>query len=154
MEEKKIDNIKKWLESKSVWNIQVFIDFANFHRRFIKGFSKIAVSLTAMLKTTRSSVASASRVDKNEVAGDGRSIGADDRSVDRLNTSKKATMSKNQTNNGHPEEFKFLTSGAKEVFNYLKQTFTKVPILWYFDPKCHIRMKTDVSSYAMVGVLS
>ena len=48
---------------------QVFIGFANFYRHFIQGFSRIAILLTAMLKTTRSSVVSAFRVDDNEVSG-------------------------------------------------------------------------------------
>ena len=56
---------------------QVFIGFANFYRRFIQGFSKIATSLTAMLKTTGSSIASAFRVDHDEVVGGGDSAGAE-----------------------------------------------------------------------------
>ena len=43
---------------------------------FIQGFSKIATSLTAMLKTTGSSVVSAFRVDDNEVVGGGGGAGA------------------------------------------------------------------------------
>ena len=48
---------------------QIFISFANFYRHFIQSFSRIATWLTAMLKTTRSSVASTFRVDDNEVVG-------------------------------------------------------------------------------------
>ena len=43
---------------------------------FIQGFSRIATSLTAMLKTTGSSIASAFRVDDDEVVGGG-GAGAD-----------------------------------------------------------------------------
>ena len=49
----------------------VFISSANFYRRFIQGFSRIATSLTAMLKTTGSSVASAFRVDDDEIGSVG-----------------------------------------------------------------------------------
>ena len=35
MKEERIDVIKKWPELKSVWDILVFINFANFYRRFI-----------------------------------------------------------------------------------------------------------------------
>ena len=62
---------------------QVFIGFANFYRRFIQGFSRIATSLTAMLKTTGSSVASAFRVDDNEVVGGGGGAGAGESVVER-----------------------------------------------------------------------
>ena len=55
---------------------QVFIGFANFYRSFIQGFSRIATSLTAMLRTTGSSITSASRVDDDEVVGGG-SAGAE-----------------------------------------------------------------------------
>ena len=55
MEAERIEVVKKWPEPKSVRDIQVFLGFANFYRRFIQGFSKIAASLTSMLKTTVSS---------------------------------------------------------------------------------------------------
>ena len=54
METKKIKVVKDWLEPKSVHNIQVFLDSTNFYQRFIQGFSRIAVPLTSMLKTTGS----------------------------------------------------------------------------------------------------
>lgn len=43
--------IKTWSELKSIQNISVFIDFASFYYCFIKGFSKIAILLTLILKT-------------------------------------------------------------------------------------------------------
>ena len=52
MEEERIDAIKTWPEPKSVQDILVFIGFANFYRRFIQSFSKIATPLTSMLKTS------------------------------------------------------------------------------------------------------
>ena len=55
MEAERIEVVKEWPEPKSVQDIQVFLGFANFYRRFIQGFSKIAVPLTSMLKTTVSS---------------------------------------------------------------------------------------------------
>ena len=55
MEAKRIEVVKKWPEPKSVRDIQVFLGFANFYRRFIQDFSKIAAPLTSMLKTTMSS---------------------------------------------------------------------------------------------------
>ena len=148
MEEEKIDAVKKWPEPESVWDIQVFISFTNFYRRFIKGFSRIVAPLTTMLKTTGSSIALAFRVDNNEVVGGGGAIGW-------LDTSKKSAKSKSWTKSGNNlEEPKFLTSKAKKAFNRLRQAFTEAPILRHFDPECHIRIETNVSGYAIGGVLS
>ena len=69
-----------------------------------------------MLKTTRSFVASVSRVDNNEFISDRGAVGW-------LDTSKKLAKSKNQTKSGNNNNFekpKFLTSKAKEAFNCLK----------------------------------
>ena len=51
------------------------------------------------------------------------------------------------------EKPKFLTSKAKEVFNHLRQAFTEAPTLQYFNPKCHIWIEINMSSYAIRGVL-
>ena len=48
----------------------------------------------------------------------------------------------------------YLTSKARLAFTQLKKAFTKAPILQYFDPECHIQIKTDPSGYAISGVLS
>ena len=48
----------------------------------------------------------------------------------------------------------FLTPKAKLAFTKWRQAFLKVPILHHFDPECHIRIETDVSGYAIGGVLS
>ena len=55
METKKIEVVKEWPKPKLVQDIQIFLGFANFYQQFIQGFSKIAVVLTSMLKTTMSS---------------------------------------------------------------------------------------------------
>ncbi len=41
MEEDRIAIIKEWPMPKCHHDIQVFLGFANFYRRFIKGFSRI-----------------------------------------------------------------------------------------------------------------
>ncbi len=50
MEEERIKAVCNWPEPQSVRDIQVFLGFANFFRRFIQGFSRLAASLTSMLK--------------------------------------------------------------------------------------------------------
>ncbi len=52
MEEEKIKTVKTWPEPQSVRDIQVFLDFAKFYRRFIKNFSRIATPLTSKLQIT------------------------------------------------------------------------------------------------------
>ena len=54
MEDEIIEMVKNWPKPKSIQDIQVFIDFANFCQRFIQDFNKIAVPLTSILKTTGS----------------------------------------------------------------------------------------------------
>ena len=74
MEDEQIKAVKNWPEPTSVRDIQVFIGFANFYRRFIRGFSRIAAPLTSILKTTGSSEESAPktfRADDDEVVGGG-----------------------------------------------------------------------------------
>ncbi len=52
MEEEPNKAVRDWPEPQSVRDIQVFLGFANFYRRFIQGFSRLAAPLISMLKTT------------------------------------------------------------------------------------------------------
>ncbi len=53
MEEEKIKAVRDRPEPQSVRDIQVFLSFANFYRRFIRNFSRIAAPLISMFQTTR-----------------------------------------------------------------------------------------------------
>ncbi len=55
MEEGRIEAVQDWLEPQSVKDIQVFLVLANFYRRFIRNFSRIAAPLTSILWTTNKS---------------------------------------------------------------------------------------------------
>jgi hypothetical protein len=46
----RIKAILKWSKSKTLRQIQMFIHFANFYRRFIKKFNSITFELTNLLK--------------------------------------------------------------------------------------------------------
>src|SRR4030095_9490131 len=50
MSTEKLDTIREWKLPETVREVQAFIGFANFYRRFIKGFSAIAKPLTDTLK--------------------------------------------------------------------------------------------------------
>ena len=52
------------------------------------------------------------------------------------------------------EEPKFLTPDARQAFTQLRQAFIKALILQHFDPKRHIRIKTDPYSYAIDDIHS
>jgi hypothetical protein len=46
----KVQSIQDWVAPRSVKNVQQFLGFANFYRRFIDGFSKVARPLTELTK--------------------------------------------------------------------------------------------------------
>ena len=90
----------------------------------------------------------AQKDDDNEIVRDGG-----DRNLSKSKKSKNA-KSGIQMHFGATGEPKFLTPDAREAFNQLRQAFTKAPIFQHFDPECYIRIETDVSGYAIGGVLS
>jgi len=47
---RKVDSIRKWKAPRSVKEVQIFLGFANFYRRFIENFSKICKPITETLK--------------------------------------------------------------------------------------------------------
>ena len=141
IEDEKIKTIKNWSKSTLVRDIQVFIDFANFYQYFIQAFSKIAISLSLMLKTTRLSeelALKAFKTDNNKV------VGNDDNGVDKIviGLSKfknmkfwKLTYVLNIGAIGKPN---LLTPNNKKALNYLQLAFIKSPIYQHFDPKSYI----------------
>ena len=142
IEDERIEAVRSWPKPKSVRDIQVFISFANFYRQFIRDFSRIATPLTSMLKTTRLSNLAPKELGADEVVeGGGKN---DDRNLSKSKKSKNV-KSEIQTCVGAAGEPIFLTPGAREAFNQLRQAFTKALILWHFDPECHIRIETDTS---------
>ena len=175
---KKIEVFKEWLEPKSVQDIQVFLGFANFYQRFIQGFSRMAASLTSMLKTTilpEKSTPERLGVDDDEV--DRFGVGGNgvkhakksgklskseksksektSKSRNLAKSGKKLSKSGNSTNFDTTEDrSKFLTPGARTAFNCLRLAFTEALILQHFDPEYHIWIEIDISGYAIGGILS
>jgi len=50
MSNAKVKTIQEWLEPKKVKDIQSFLGFANFYRRFIFNYSNIVISLTHLTR--------------------------------------------------------------------------------------------------------
>ena len=50
MSEEAVKEIKEWKAPKNVKEVQSFLGFANFYRRFIKLYSKICAPLTDLTK--------------------------------------------------------------------------------------------------------
>jgi hypothetical protein len=46
----KVQDVLSWNAPTSVGNIQSFLGFARYYRRFIEGFSKISKPMTELLK--------------------------------------------------------------------------------------------------------
>ena len=156
MEDEQIEAVKQWPEPQSIRDIQVFLGFTNFYRRFIQGFSQIAATLILMLKTAESrnggdEVGDDSRArhdgidgsEMDDVEVDGGEVGVDE--VEK----KGQKMSKSKTIGSD-----FLIPGAKLAFTKLRLAFLKVLILHNFDLERHIRIETDVSGYAISGIPS
>ncbi len=54
MDDKKVQAVLDWPQPQTVKELQRFLGFANFYRRFIRNFSSIASPLTAMTKRNTS----------------------------------------------------------------------------------------------------
>ena len=50
MDDEKVKVIREWPEPRNLKEVQAFLGFANFYRRFIQGYSQICTPLTKMTK--------------------------------------------------------------------------------------------------------
>ncbi len=148
MEDEKIKAIRNWPELQSVRDIQVFLGFTNFYRRFIRNFGRIVAPLTSMLRITNESTrdeAQSTQAENQDVLG---AVGRVDSSrniknlstVTKLTKSKKSDLPKASFTKVNFFSTDFLTLKAKKAFIYLQKAFTATLIFRPFDPECHIRI--------------
>ena len=96
-----------------------------------------------------------SKLDGDEVDGGEVEVDEVGKKVQKMTKSKNSTNSKNSSKSKKTVGLSdFLTFGARLMFTELRQAFLKAPILHHFDPERHIQIETDVSGYAIGGVLS
>ena len=144
MEAKKIKVVKNWLESKSVYDIQIFLGFANFYWRFIQSFNRIATLLISMLKMIGSAdkiapsrnIDNRSAFEKNNGNDEVDRFGSDDikhakksgkskvqnlsKSQKLAKSEKKLLKSRNLPNLGATKAGpSFIVFGARKAFNRL-----------------------------------
>ncbi len=112
----------------------MFLGFANFYRRFIKNFSRIAASPTSLLQKTGNNnlgVQASGHEEEQEVtavAGSGGGVGGGE-SFKNLSTAAKSVKSKRPNFANANSGIDFLTPGAKEAFIHLEKAFTEALIL-------------------------
>ncbi len=126
IEKKKIEIVRDWPKPQSVRDIQVFLGFANFYRRFIKNFSRFVAPLILMLWTTNKSTGKGSQSTLTNASkknqGAPSSVGSEgvDRDIKNLSFIVKSTKS-NKPNfaKANSSKTEFLTLRAKETFIHL-----------------------------------
>jgi hypothetical protein len=132
MEQSRVDTIESWLEPTSVRDVQVFVGFANFYRRFIKGFSKIVAPLTDLTKTPKSR--------KKAKRRDPR-------------TRSESPPTRRGRQAGEVPAFA-ITQEARKAFKELKTVFMTSPMLRHYDPARRIRIEPDASGFAIAAILA
>ena len=109
MNSSKVEAIASWFTSKTYREVQVFLEFVNFYKRFVHEYNKIAFSLTDLLQES-----------KNEVK---------------------------------TKSFLWFDDATK-AFDKFRDVFITISILIHFNFKLRIRMKIDVSNFAIANILS
>ena len=123
----------------------MFLDFANFYKRFIKNFSRIVTSHILILQITSDEAlrTQATKDERNEAISTGASgsgtSGGVGRSIKNLsivtNLAKKSKLTK-------PKRSKLSNAKANSKNDFLffkaKKTFSKVAIFKHFDLERHI----------------
>ena len=158
IKEKKIEVVKDWPEPQLVRDIQVFLSFANFYRKFIRNFNKITASFILMLRTIDIEALNTQAIENKrnrDALASTDSSGSVDRDIKNLSFVVKSAKSKKLIfTKANSSGTDFLTIGAKEAFIHLRKVFTKTSILRLFDPKHHIWIESNASEYAIGGVFS
>ena len=130
----------------------MFLGFANFYKRFIRNFGRIAALLISMFQTRNDETLSnqGTKDKRNETALAGVNSGGVSSGVSEniknlstaINLAKKSKLIKLKKaglpNIKADSRTDFLTPEAKKAFIHLQKAFIKAPILKHFDPEHYI----------------
>ena len=138
MEESRVQSIKDWPEPTCIRDIQVFLGFANFYRRFIREYSRVSAPLTDMTRGANRPKQRVAKFARNRPAAPQPELAAERHSgLDAMET--KAFT---------------LTEEARTAFSKLKEAFLTAPLLAHYNPEWETQLETDASGFAISGILS
>ena len=126
MDPEKVSAVSNWEVPKTIQDIQCFLGFANFYRRFIEGYSRICTPLFNLLKTV-------------------------DTDKETFTVTTNPDIPAKKVINKAPIQW---TLCCQQVFNELKSRFCSAPVLKHFDPTLETILETDASDYVVSGILS
>ena len=132
MEKSRIETIKAWPEPTCIRDIQMFLGFANFYRRFIERYSRICLPLNKLVK--------------------GEDVHKKGPRFRNLRLRSKSPPGRRPMPK-RPTQFEF-TQEARDAFNELKEVFTTAPVLRHFNPALKIRVEPDASGRAVAAILT
>jgi hypothetical protein len=130
MDPERVKTIQEWPEPEGYRDIQVFLGFANFYRRFIHNYSAIVRPLTEHMTDAQS-----------PPTGQGESA---------TKPKKKKATRKGPTKWYKPWSW---PAEVREAFLDLRRRFTEAPVLQHFDPVKPLMVLTDASEFAAAAII-
>jgi hypothetical protein len=156
MSPEKVQTIKDWAPPRSVKHVQQFLGFANFYRRFIEGFSKVARPLTELTKKEKhvQNAKNAKNVQNAQNVQNAKNA-KNAQNVQNAKNAKNAQNAQNAKNAKNERNADFVwTEECQQAFDRLKALFIEAPILVHFHPEKPTVVETDASDFALGAVLS
>ena len=115
MDPEKVSEILNWEVPQTMQDVQCFLGFANFYRRFIEGYSRICTPLFNLLKTV-------------------------DTDKETFTVTTNPDIPAKKVINKAPIQW---TLCCQQVFDELKSRFCSAPVLKHFDPTLETILETD-----------
>ncbi|KAF4539175.1 Reverse transcriptase domain protein [Lasiodiplodia theobromae] len=126
MDPERVKAIQEWPTPESYRDVQVFLGFANFYRRFIWNYSEIARPLNDLLRSAARDPAVSKSKDKRK-----------------------------QTRKGPTKWYMAFqwSADVEHAFRKLRVAFSQAPVLRHFDPTRPLMLVTDALDFAIGGIL-